>query len=131
MSEKVRIDRWLWAVRLFKTRSAANAACGGGKVRVNGEVAKPARKVTVADVVTVRRRGFDATYEVVRLLEKRVGAAIAVECYVDKTPDEERAKAESRRPLNPGYDLVMGNRDRGSGRPTKRERRQIDRLRGR
>ena len=117
----VRVDVWITAVRLAPTRSAAAAACRAGHVDVNGERAKPATDVVPGDEVRVRRGGLERVVEVSRLLNKRVGAAVAVQCYVDRTPPP------------PPRDRVgpAGQRDRGAGRPTKRERREIDRLRGR
>lgn len=113
----VRVDRWLWAVRLYKTRTAASDACGGGHVRVNGSVAKPATKVRPGDRVSARVHGRDRLLEVVRAVEKRVGAAEAAECAVDHSPPPpERATEVFPRP-------------RGSGRPTKRDRRMLDRAR--
>ena len=115
----VRVDRWLWAIRLFKTRSAATDACRAGHVKVNGTTAKPATMVHVGDdveaLVHERRRRVEAA----RLIETRVGGPVAVTCYVDHSPPEER---EPR--LQPLF-----ARERGAGRPTKRDRRQLDRLR--
>lgn len=125
MSDQIRIDRWLWCVRLSKSRSAATNACNDGKVRIGDEVAKPARRVRVGDVVEVKRRDRVHTYRVERIIDKRVGAPIAVECYVDLTP-------ELPEPEPDPYPLPIGSeRPRGAGRPTKRERRAIDRLRRR
>lgn len=116
-----RVDAWLWAVRLFKSRSAATTACKGGHVKVNGSTAKAATTLNVGDRVDALVHGHRRSLEVVRLIEKRVGAPIAVECYVDHSPPPPDATAIPS----------LGTRDRGAGRPTKRERRQIDRLRGR
>lgn len=125
MSDQVRIDRWLWCVRLFKSRSAATNACSDGKVRIGGEVAKPARRVKVGDTVEVKRRDDVGTFRVERIIEKRVGAPIAVECYTDLTPEKPVPEPDP-------HPLPIGSeRPRGAGRPTKRERRAIDRLRGR
>jgi len=125
MSDQVRVDRWLWSVRLFKSRSAATNACSDGRIRIGDDVAKAARRVRVGDVVEVKRRDSVGTYRVERIIEKRVGAPIAVECYVDLTP-------EAPTPQPDPYPLPIGTeRPRGAGRPTKRERRAIDRLRGR
>lgn len=117
--EATRIDRWLWAVRLTPTRSGATALCRGGHVRIDGRPVKAATPVTVGDRVEARIHGIDRTVEVVRLLDKRVGAAVAVTCYVDHTPPP------------PALDIVppVAARDRGSGRPTKRDRRRIERFR--
>ncbi len=114
-----RVDKWLWAVRLSKTRSAATAACGGGHVRVNGATAKPATPVRVGDRVEARLSGRQRVLEVVRVIDKRVGAAIATECLVDHSP-----------PPPPKDDLApFFFRDPGTGRPTKRDRRRLDRFR--
>ena len=119
--ESTRVDRWLWAVRLFKTRSLATAACQGGHVRVNGAPAKPSTKVRVGDRVEARAGGDDRVLDVVAVIEKRVSAPLAADCVVDLTPP--KPDAEWVAPP-----LV---RDRGAGRPTKRDRREIDRHRGR
>jgi ribosome-associated heat shock protein Hsp15 len=116
--DTTRVDRWLWAVRLYKTRSAASDACSGGHVTVNGAAAKPATKVHVGDRVEARVAQRDRVLEVVRILDKRVGAPIAVEAYVDHS-------APAPPPELSAAPLV---RDRGSGRPTKRDRRAIDRI---
>ena len=116
-----RVDAWLWAVRVFKSRSAATAACKGGHVKVDGSSAKPATTLSVGDRVEVLVHGERRSLEVVRLIDKRVGAPIALQCYVDHSPP---------RPA-PADQAGSAVRDRGAGRPTKRERRQIDRLRGR
>ena len=120
----VRVDKWLWSVRAFKTRTAAGAACTSGKVTVNDEPAKPATKVSVGDVVKARKGDRHLALRVVELIDKRVGAARAGECYEDLSPPRPKKSDPVLTP--PG-----GARARGMGRPTKRERRQIDRLRGR
>ncbi len=117
--ETARVDKWLWSVRVFKTRSMATDACRAGHVAVNRGVTKPATVVRVGDVVTVRLDGRDRVLEVARVIENRVGAPIAAECYVDHSPPP-----PPREMTAPG--LV---RDPATGRPTKRDRRQIDRLR--
>ncbi len=123
MADSVRVDRWLWAVRAFKTRAQANDACSRGRVRVNGDVCKPATKLKLGDRVEARRKDRVLVYEVAQLLEKRVGAALAAEAVVDHSPPVEL----------PTYGTIAasGQRDRGAGRPTKRERRKIQALRGR
>ena len=118
----VRLDKWLWAVRAYKTRSAANDACRGGRVTINGDIAKPASKIAPGDRVVARRRDRTIDVEVVELLEKRVGAARAAEAVVDHSPPPEPRRSQSG-------GAAFGQRDRGSGRPTKRERRQLDRFR--
>lgn len=118
MVDAVRIDSWLWAVRAYKTRSAATTACRAGHVRLNGDKVKAAQQVRVGDELRVRIAGFDRILVVRQLLVKRVGAPLAATAYEDRTP--------AREPQ-----AMIGVRDRGAGRPTKRERRDIDRLRGR
>jgi ribosome-associated heat shock protein Hsp15 len=118
MSDTVRVDAWLWAIRVVKTRSAATAACKAGHVSVNDERAKPAQSVRIGDVVRVRMEGAERIVQVAGLIVKRVGAAVAAENYLDLTP-----------PPPPKEELVLTvSRDRGAGRPTKRDRRSIDRL---
>jgi ribosome-associated heat shock protein Hsp15 len=121
MSEgAVRVDSWIWSVRLTKTRSAAASACRAGHVRVNGERAKPAQPVREGDEIRLRHAGRERIVVVRRLLRKRVGAPLAVEAYVDNSP-----------PPPPPADLAaVGLRGRGAGRPTKRDRRELERLRG-
>jgi ribosome-associated heat shock protein Hsp15 len=119
--ESTRVDRWLWAVRLYKTRSLATTACQGGHVRVNGAPAKPAAKVRVGDTVEARAGDDDRVLDVVKIIEKRVSAPLAAACLVDRTPPK------------PEPEFAAPNliRDRGAGRPTKRDRREIDRFLGR
>ncbi|WP_026343940.1 RNA-binding S4 domain-containing protein [Nocardia sp. BMG111209] len=116
-----RVDSWTWAVRLFKTRSAAAEACRGGHVRVNGTPVKPAHQVKPGDEVRIRVAGHERIVIVEQVVAKRVGAAIAAQCLIDKTPA----------PPPPEIIASMPRRDRGAGRPTKRERRETDRLQGR
>lgn len=125
MAGQVRIDKWLWAVRLYKTRAAANEACSSGRVRINGSPAKPAQRVKVGDTVVSRRKGYSSTYQVVRVIEKRVGAPVAVECYIDETPEEAKPKPRS---LEDRIDAAWAERNVGSGRPTKRDRRQMEKF---
>jgi ribosome-associated heat shock protein Hsp15 len=119
--ERVRVDRWLWAVRLTKTRSGAAQACRAGHVQVNGARAKPAAPVKVADTVRLRVGDRERVVEVVRLIEHRVGAELAAGCLIDRSPPP-----PPRDPLD-----RSGRRPPGMGRPTKRERRDLDRARGR
>ncbi len=118
--ERTRIDRWLWASRLYKTRGEATEACRGGHVRLNGRPVKAAATVSAGDRLEVRVHGRDRDLEITTVIEKRVGAAVAAECYVDHSP-----------PVPERERLVVADRQRGAGRPTKRERRETDRLRGR
>ncbi len=119
----VRVDKWMWAVRAFKTRTQASNACIEGRVSVNDSVAKPATKVGPGDVVTARRRERTIVYVVVEPIAKRVSATRAAECVEDRSPPPEPRD-------HPGA-AVFAHRDKGAGRPTKRDRREIDRLRGR
>ena len=116
--DTTRVDVWLWAVRLYKTRSAATAACRGGHVRVNRGTAKASTQVKAGDRVEafVER---ERILEVVVPIDKRVGAAVAATCLIDHSPP---APVIRRQP-------PMFIRERGTGRPTKRERRDLDRLR--
>lgn len=115
-----RLDSWLWAVRLFKTRSMATTACKGGHVRVNGKPVKPAQSLKVGDRVTIRQPGWERQFEVVEIIAKRVGAPEAAKCYIDHSPP---------RPAH--LSTPVARRDRGAGRPTKKDRRAIDALRSR
>ena len=117
--EETRVDRWLWAVRQFKTRSEATKVCLAGHVTVNDRPAKPATTVRVGDRVTAHAHGRERQLEVVQIIDKRVGAPIAATCLVDHTPPPE--------PEDPN--VPIWERERGTGRPTKRDRRQLDRLR--
>jgi ribosome-associated heat shock protein Hsp15 len=116
-----RVDIWIWSVRLAKTRSAASTACRGGHVRVNDRPVKPSHAVRIGDEVRIRREGYEKIVVVSKVIGKRVGAPVAAECYVDKSPPP------------PPRELIApaAIRARGAGRPTKRERREIERLIGR
>ncbi|MFI7014861.1 RNA-binding S4 domain-containing protein [Streptomyces sp. NPDC050164] len=118
--ETVRVDSWIWAVRLVKTRSLGATACRGGHVRVNGERVKPAHAVRVGDEVRLRHDGRERVVIVKRLIRKRVGAPVAAQCYIDNSPPPPPREAIA----------PAGIRDRGAGRPTKRDRREMERLRG-
>jgi len=117
---EVRVDKWLWAVRLYKTRSIAAAACSGGKVRIGGHTVKPARSLRVGEVVMATAGEINRTLKVVLLIEQRVGAPEAKSCYQDLTPP-----AEYLKPRMPDFRPVLLRR-KGEGRPTKRERRKLD-----
>ncbi len=123
-SNKVRIDKWLWSIRIFKSRTVATDACKGGKVKLNGTVnAKPSSMVQKGDVLTIRKMGFDFQFKVLELIEKRVSAALAQQCYENVTPPEEMSKYQEW--FSAGK-AAAEKRDRGAGRPTKKERRDID-----
>lgn len=117
----VRIDVWVWAVRLLKTRSLSAQACKVGHIKLNGVAVKPSQLVTPGDRVRVWADHRERDVEVVSTVRKRVGAAIAQACYIDHSPP----------PPPKEILLSMPRRDKGAGRPTKKERRDIDRLRGR
>ncbi|WP_052423964.1 RNA-binding S4 domain-containing protein [Nonomuraea candida] len=116
-----RVDSWLWSVRLTRTRSIASDACRGGHVRVNDVRVKPAHLVRPGDEVRLRHEGRERVVVVSKIITKRVGAAVAAECYVDKSPPPP-PREES---------VIVAVRARGAGRPTKRERRSLDKLLGR
>ncbi|MET0475826.1 MAG: RNA-binding S4 domain-containing protein [Mycobacterium sp.] len=116
--ESTRVDRWMWAVRLTKTRPDAAAACRGGHVRVNDRPAKPATTVSPGDEVRATVGDGTRIVEVVRVIQKRVGAADATTCYLDRTPKPPATAV-----------IPVAVRDRGAGRPTKRDRRLLDRWR--
>ena len=119
---EVRIDKYLGAIRAFKTRTEAADACKGGKVKINGGDIKPSRDVKIGDTITVRKGAILFTYKVKEILDKRVGASL-VENYADNlTPQEELDKM--RAPV----ETFFLKRERGSGRPTKKERRELDNL---
>ncbi|MBX2893061.1 MAG: RNA-binding S4 domain-containing protein [Saprospiraceae bacterium] len=120
---KIRIDKWLWSVRIFKSRTIATDACKAGKVRINGEAVKPSHLISEGEVVWVKKEGFHFQYRAIQLIEKRVGAPIAVTCYEDITPEAEKKKYEEWF-LNAAP--VVEKRERGTGRPTKKERRELD-----
>lgn len=117
--DTTRLDIWLWAVRLTATRSVATELCRAGRVTLNGSTGKAASGVKVGDRIEARIADRQRVVEVVQVINKRVGAPVAAECLVDHSP-----------PPPPAADAPVFRRDRGTGRPTKRDRRQIDRLRG-
>src|SRR5687768_279017 len=120
---EVRLDKWLWAVRLYKTRSLATAACRAGHVKIKGEAVKPSRSVRVSEVINVRTGELNRTVKVAGLIERRVGAKLVEQYIEDQTPAAEYLRvAEDRlQPRAP-------QRARGAGRPTKKERRQLENL---
>lgn len=118
--DATRVDQWLWAVRIFPSRSAATDACRLGRVRVNRAVAKASTQVKVGDRVEAIAAKRERILEVVTVIEKRVGAPVAATCLVDHSPPAPVFAKRGRMPTRPA----------GAGRPTKRERREIERLRG-
>ena len=117
--DKIRIDKWLWDVRLFKTRSMATEACNAGKVKLAGGNVKPSKEVKVGDIFEVHLGQLQKTVQVIDAPKSRVGAALVPQYYTDLTPPEEYERVKM---LNMRFE----RRDRGEGRPTKRDRRQID-----
>lgn len=119
--EKIRLDKYLWAIRLFKTRSLAAAACESGKVKFAGLQAKPARSVNIGDEYEVKTEAKRWRIKVTRLLEKRVAASEAVKHYMDITPPEELERLQYQ-----AASFHTGKRQSKIGRPTKKERRDLD-----
>jgi len=120
--DKVRIDKWLWSVRIFKSRTIASDVCKKGRVRIDGAVVKPSFLVQRNALVSVHKEGFNLTFKVIDLITKRVSSPLAVVCYENLTPEDE---------LNKFKTWYIGKarpewRGRGEGRPTKRERRDLD-----
>ena len=122
--ENVRLDKWLWAMRIYKTRSEALEACRGSAVRLNGSPAKPAAKVRIGDSVTARTKDMRRTLKVLALSEKRLGAARVPEFMEDCTPPEDLEAAREKRANARLF------KHEGGGRPTKKDRRTIERLLG-
>ncbi len=118
----VRIDKWLWAVRLFKTRSQATDACRGGKVKIEGHNVKPSRDVNIDDVIEIQLGAIKKTVKVLQIIKNRVAAKLVPELAEDQTPAEEYERLDMQRQLN------HERRDHGIGRPTKKDRRDIDKL---
>jgi ribosome-associated heat shock protein Hsp15 len=116
--EHVRIDKWLWAVRLYKSRSSATVACNAGHVKISGQNVKPSREVRVGEIICALTGHVNRTIKVLALLEQRVGAKLVPQYFEDQTPPEEfvRAREESRQSRLP----------KGFGRPTKKQRRQME-----
>ena len=119
MSE-ARIDKWLWAARIFKTRSIASDACKNGRVAVNGVNVKPSRMVKEGDTISVRKPPVTYSFKILKPIEQRVGAKLLPEIYENVTPQDQYELLEMNR--------ISGfvNRQRGTGRPTKKDRRALD-----
>lgn len=119
-----RIDKYLWAIRVFKTRSEATQACNGGKVKVAGANCKPSRPVKRGEVIEIRKGSAVFSYKVLSELENRVGAALVPDYALNLTPESEMEK------LRAPVETFFVKRDRGTGRPTKKERRTLDSILG-
>lgn len=120
--KKVRVDKWLWSVRIYKSRTLSTEACKKGQIKINGKSVKPSYMLTQEETLEVHKNGFNLIFKVKNLISKRVSAPLAQECYEHNTPESE---------LNKYSDWFVGKarpevRERGAGRPTKRERREID-----
>ena len=120
--EEVRIDKYLWAIRVFKTRTEATDACKGGKIRVNGADIKPSKAVKPGDVIVARKGAVAYTYKVLELIDKRQGAKLVPRYAENQTPQVELDK------LKAPVETFFLKRDRGAGRPTKKDRRQMEDL---
>ena len=124
MAEKhtTRIDKWLWSVRIFKTRTMATEACAGGKVKIDRSTVKPSRKIQLNEIVQVRKGVVKYLYKIRRISEKRMGAKLVPDFLEDITSEEEleKLKSSQKQPIQ--------TREKGQGRPTKRERRMMDKL---
>ena len=120
MAENVRIDKWIWAVRIFKTRSQATEACKKGHVSIGNLPVKPSRIVHVGEIVKVRKNPVTRSFKVLALAEKRMSAVLVPDFMEDVTPVEELEVLEMQR------NMRWISRDRGTGRPTKKDRRELD-----
>lgn len=120
MAAEARIDKWLWAARIFKTRSLAADACKNGRVTMNGVSVKPSRTVKVGETVSVRKPPVTYSFKILQAIEQRVGAKLLPDVYENVTPADQYELLEMTR--------ISGfvNRARGTGRPTKKERRSLD-----
>jgi ribosome-associated heat shock protein Hsp15 len=117
---KVRIDKYLWSIRCFKSRTLATEACDSGKVKINGDNAKPSSPVKVGDDLHAKVNGNLKIYKVTALLEKRVGAALVANYCIDSSPEPDKDL------FFDGSKPQFGIRERGAGRPTKLDRRDIE-----
>lgn len=120
--QELRIDKYLWAIRVYKTRTDATDACKAGKVRINGADTKPSKLVKVGDTIVARKGAVTYTYRVINLVDKRQGAKLVPDYAENLTPAEELAK------LRAPVETFFLKRDRGAGRPTKKDRRQMEDL---
>ena len=120
MKSEARIDKWLWAARIYKTRTLASDACKNGRITINGALAKPSRTVKVGDQVGVKKSPITYSFRVLQTIEKRVGAKLLPEVFENVTPPEQYELLEMNR--------ISGfvDRARGTGRPTKKDRRALD-----
>ena len=122
MGEGVRIDKWLWAVRIFKSRSLATDSCQRGRILINDESVKPSRNIHIGDVIVVKKPPLTLTYQVTGLIEKRGSATLAAENVINVTPQEEFDRVRINQ------ESAFYVRDRGTGRPTKKQRRDLNKM---
>ena len=120
MENQVRVDKWLWAVRFFKTRSSATEACKKGRVIIGGSQVKPSRMIRTGDIIQVKKPPVTYSYRVLQLTEKRMGAKLVSDYVLDITPEEDLRILEIQK------HMLWMKRDPGTGRPTKKERRDLD-----
>jgi len=120
--DSIRIDKYLWAIRTYKTRSIAGDACKSGKVKIDGKAVKASREVRVGDLIEVRVGMMNKVIEIKEIIKNRLKASLAVEKYIDRTSEEELERLELIRQMKTEH------RDRGAGRPTKKDRREMDRI---
>ena len=120
--ESVRLDKYLWAIRVFKTRSEAADACNGNKVKLNGVNAKASKPVKPGDRIEVRKHAALFSYTVLKLSESRMGAQLVGDFALNTTPESEMEKLRAPR------ETIILQRDKGSGRPTKKDRRALESL---
>jgi ribosome-associated heat shock protein Hsp15 len=121
-NKPIRIDKFLWSVRIFKTRSVASDECRKGRIIINNIQVKPSRIVIKNEIVTVKKPPVIYTYRIIEPIENRVSAKLVEQFVEDLTAGEERAKLDLK------HGIAVGHRDKGTGRPTKKERRLIDRI---
>ncbi|TSA36523.1 MAG: RNA-binding S4 domain-containing protein [Porphyromonadaceae bacterium] len=122
MGEGVRIDKWLWAVRIFKSRSLATDFCKHGRILIGDEAVKPSRNIHIGDIIVVRKPPLILTYQVTGLIAKRGSATLAAENVINLTPQEELDRAHQ------AHESAFYVRDRGTGRPTKKDRRNLNKM---
>ena len=120
--DSLRLDKYLWAVRIYKTRSEATDVCNGNKVRIGGVPAKPGKAVKIGDLIEVHKGPATLTYKVLQLSSSRMGAQLVPDYLEDLTPESEQAKFHAPR------ETIVLHRDKGAGRPTKKDRRELDHL---
>lgn len=123
IDKQIRVDKWLWAVRLYKTRNQATEACKKGRILIREQPVKPSRVLRVNDIIQVKKPPVVYSYKVTGLLAKRLSARLVQDYIEDITPKQELEKLKVR-------ETFFISRDKGSGRPTKKERRTMDKLRG-